>query len=142
MFWDVARVEPGTIGAQVTNNPADPRFYTASHATRRFPMKRTEFIAGVPDRVTARVRIRPVDVDVLDDLIASGHLEPRVRALVTTFDLLPNRALAVPQRPQLAGLGAVSLEWSEATRKSGVFFARQDSSERPPKDCIGMPRQP
>jgi hypothetical protein len=65
-----------------------------------------------------------------------------VRDQVPTFDLLPNRALAVPQRPQLASLAAVSLEWSEATRKSGVFLSRLDSTERPPKDCVGMPRQP
>lgn len=142
MFWDIARVEPGTIGAQVTSNPADPRFYTVSHAVRRFPLERTQTIAGVPDRVTVRVRIRPIDADVLDDLIGSGHLPPAVRELVPTFDLLPNRALAVPQRPQLAGLAAVSLEWSEATRNAGVFLVRQDSSERPIKDCIGMPRQP
>jgi hypothetical protein len=142
MFWQVARYVPGTIGAQVTNNPADSRYYTGSHAIRRFPLDKSSYVPGVPDRVTVRVRIRAMDFDLLDDLIASGHLDPVARASVRTFDLLPNRALAAPQRPQFASLAHVSLEWSDTTRTAGVFYARQDFTERPPRDCIGMPRQP
>ena len=48
MFWEAARAEPGTIGAQVTSDPADPRFYTASHAVRRFPASRSATIPGLP----------------------------------------------------------------------------------------------
>ena len=42
----------------------------------------------------------------------------------------------------IARVCEVSLEWRQATRKSGLFLVRQDPSERPTKDCIGMPRQP
>jgi hypothetical protein len=142
MFWEVARTEPGTIGAQVTSNPADPRFYTASHAVRRFPASRTKTIPGLPDRVTVRVRIQPMGLDFVDDLIGSGHLSPGLRAAIPTFDLLPNRAIA-PARPQLAPLASVSMEWSEATRNAGVFYVREDFTDPPSvKDCIGMPRKP
>ena len=142
MFWEAARTEPGTIGAQVTSDPADPRFYTASHAVRRFPASRSATIPGLPDRVTVRVRIQAMGLDFVDDLIASGHLAAGLRSAIPTFDLLPNRALAAPTRPQFASLAAVSMEWSEATRTAGVFYARQDFSELPAKDCIGMPRKP
>jgi hypothetical protein len=141
MFWQVARVEPGTIGAQVTNNPADARFYTASHAIRRFPADRSAFIPGIVDRVTARVRVRPIGLDILDDLVRSGHLDRAIRDRMPTFDLLPNRALGAA-RPEYASLAAVSMEWSEATHRAPVFYVRQDFSVRPPKDCVGMPRQP
>lgn len=142
MFWKVARVEPGTIGAQVTSNPADPRFYTSSHAIRRFPLERASTIDGIPDRVTVRVRIRPMGLDFIDDLIASGHLDPTFRDAIPTFELLPNRALAAPTRPEFAPLAEVSMEWSQATRSSSIFNARQDYTELPVKDCVGMPRRP
>jgi hypothetical protein len=142
MFWEVARTEPGTIGAQVTSDPSDPRFFTASHAVRRFPLSTAAAIPGLPDRVTVRVRIQPMGLDVLDDLIASGHLAAGVRGAMPTFDLLPNRALAAPSRPQFAPLAEVTMEWSEATRSAPVFYARQDFSELPAKDCVGMPRRP
>jgi len=61
---------------------------------------------------------------------------------MTTFDLLPNRALAAPSRPEFAPLAAVSMEWSAATRSSSIFYARQDFSDLPVKDCVGMPRRP
>ena len=107
------------------------------------------FLAGAVGRTqTPQTSVRTALSDffkpgvVFQDRNSDGVVDFANAGLVTTFDLLPNRALAVPERPQLAGLATVSLEWSEATRKSGVFFARQDSSDLPPKDCIGMPRQP
>ena len=142
MFWQVARLEPGTIGAQVTSDPADSRFYTASHAIRRFPLDTAGIIAGIPDRVTVRVRMVPVGLDVLDDLAASGHLDASVREAMPTYDLLPNRALAASGRPELANLDEVSMEWSEGTRNSSVFYAREDFTASPVKDCVGMPRRP
>jgi hypothetical protein len=142
MFWEVARTEAGTIGAQVTSDPSDPRFYTESHAVRRFPRSGGATIAGLPDRVTVRVRIQPMGLDLLDDLIASGHLAAGVRDAMPTFDLLPNRALAAPTRPQFAPLAEVTMEWSAATRTAGVFSAREDYSDPPVKYCVGMPRRP
>ena len=141
MFWEIARVEPGTIGAQVTSNPADPRFYTASHVVRRFPADRTAVIPGLVDRVTARVRVQPIGLEILDDLVLSGHLDSAIRNRMPIFDLLPNRALAAA-RPEYASLARVSMEWSAATHQAPVFQARQDYSVTPPKDCVGMPRQP
>ena len=58
------------------------------------------------------------------------------------YDLLPNRALAASGRPELASFDRVSMEWSEGTRNSSVFYARQDFTASPVKDCVGMPRRP
>ncbi len=40
-----------------------------------------------PDRVTLRIFERPVGLDVLDDLIGSGHLDPAIREAMPTFEL-------------------------------------------------------
>ncbi len=42
-------------------------------------------------RVTMRVRLRPFGLDVLDSLIASGDLDPAVRAEIPTFTLESTR---------------------------------------------------
>ena len=139
MFWDVARKELGTIPAQVTNVPTD-RDYYLTHAVRRFPALQTSSISGIPDRVTVRVRIRPMGLEVLDDLVRTSHLDPAVKSLIPTFDLLPNQSLA--SHPGLAALDKVSMEWSAGTRASKVFYARPDFTTKPQKDCVGMPKGP
>lgn len=45
------------------------------------------FSGFAPARITMRVRLRPIGFDVLDELIASGHLAPEVRDAMPTFDL-------------------------------------------------------
>jgi hypothetical protein len=52
---------------------------------RDFP--RREALSAMPDRVTARIKIRPVGLDVIDDLIESGDLDPLVRDEIPTFDV-------------------------------------------------------
>ena len=37
--------------------------------------------------MTLRVRLQPIGLDVLDDLISSGDLDPRFRAAMPTFTL-------------------------------------------------------
>jgi hypothetical protein len=80
-FWEAARYVSRQLSPAVTNVPSDPAFF---HATVR-----VYSLADVnpPDRVTLRVRIRPIDYDVLDDLIATGDLDPPLRAKVTTITL-------------------------------------------------------
>lgn len=80
MFWDVARVDSQLLPPAVTNDPADPAYYHS--VTRTYTITDV-----VPDRITARVHIRPMGLDVLDDLITSGDLDPTVRDAVPTFTL-------------------------------------------------------
>jgi hypothetical protein len=96
MFWQAASVDSTLLPAQLTFDQLDPRFYQ-SHIEQTYPrVGRTTFPA-MPDRVTLRVRLQPIGVDVLQDLVDSHDLDPAVRDAMPTFDI-----------------GAL-LEWTEAT---------------------------
>lgn len=84
MFWSAASYETNALSAQQTFDPKDPRFYQ-THVVRSFP--RAAPMSAYPDRVTLRVRLQPVGLDVLDDLIASGDLDPKYRAAMPTMDV-------------------------------------------------------
>jgi hypothetical protein len=80
MFWQAARVESELLSAAVTADPTDPAFFHS--VTKSYPLPQP-----VPDRVTMRVRMRPVDFDLLDDLVATGDLDPQILDRVPTFVL-------------------------------------------------------
>jgi len=91
MFWDVDVVESNLLPVPTAVNPWDPK-WTDVHRRREFIVEGSK-----PTRVTMRVRIRPMGLDVLDDLIASGDLDPVYRDGIPTFDL-----------------GFTTLEWKES----------------------------
>jgi hypothetical protein len=78
MFWDVRAVTSALLPAGVTSDRNDPRF---NHSVSRF----FDITGTAPTRVTARVHARPIGLDVIDDLIDSGHLDAATRAAVPTF---------------------------------------------------------
>lgn len=79
MFWEAARVEQEQLPAAVTNNPLDPAFIHS--------VTRVYALPSAPDRVKMRVRMRPLDFDLLDDLVASGDLDPVILDRIPTYDL-------------------------------------------------------
>jgi hypothetical protein len=79
LFWQAARVEQEQLPAAITNNPLDPAFIHSVTRTFTFP--------APPDRVTMRVRMRPLDFDLLDDLVSTGDLDPQILDKVPTYDL-------------------------------------------------------
>jgi hypothetical protein len=79
LFWEAARVEPEQLPAALTNDPLDPTFIHS--------VTRTYNLAAPPDRVTMRVRMRPLDFDLLDDLVGSGDLDPQLLDKIPTYDL-------------------------------------------------------
>lgn len=79
MFWEAARFESTLLPPAVTADPLDPRF---NHSVTR-----TFNLVEMPDRVAMRVRMRPIDFDLLDDLVATGDLDPAVLDKIPTFDL-------------------------------------------------------
>lgn len=97
MFWEAATYESHQLPGQVTFDPLDPRFYK-THVFRSFPKAAT--LAMVPDRVTMRVRFQPIGLDVIDDLIGSGDLDPAIKSKMPTFDV------------------GKMVEWTPATGKS------------------------
>jgi hypothetical protein len=79
-FWKAVEVHSNLLPAAVTTDPTDPAFYHT--------VTRTYSVLGLPpDAVSMRVRIRPIGLDVLDDLIESGDLAPEIRDAMPTFDL-------------------------------------------------------
>jgi hypothetical protein len=80
MFWEARRIESTLLAPAVTNDPRDPAYIHAVTRTYRVAARR-------PDRVTMRVRLRPIDRDVLEELVASGDLAGDLWERVPTFTL-------------------------------------------------------
>jgi hypothetical protein len=138
MFWEVAELKEKTLPAQITANPADENYYK-SHLRRRFPLAQSATIPGVPTRVTVRMRIMPIGLDVLDDLIGTDHLDASFRDVMPTLDLLPFRNDYFTAASGLGALNTVTMEWSDAAKASSLFVHREDFTQSPPWSCVGMP---
>jgi len=104
MFWQAFGYESNQLGAQLTFDPADPRYYQ-THVLQWWPREATGSLPAMPDRVTMRVRLQPMGLEVLDELVASGDLDKKFRDAMPTFDL---------------GVEPM-LEWTPATAKD-IFF--------------------
>lgn len=76
MFWDVARDDTQT-------NPTLPAPVTAVQGSHS--LIRVYYLGQAPTRVSARVRIRPVGLDVMNDLVSSGDLDPSLVDAMPTF---------------------------------------------------------
>jgi len=79
-FWQATTVDPVLLPPAVTSDPLDPRYFHA--VTKTYPA-----LAQVPDRMTVRVLITPIGLDVADELIAGGDLDPAVRDRIPVFTL-------------------------------------------------------
>lgn len=94
-FWAAAAIESGDLlPVQTTTDPSDPA-WVDPHVSRSWRLP------GSPDRIEVAVRAEPIGLEVLDALVASGDLDPAVRARMPRFTLGPTRvawtaAAAVP----------------------------------------------
>ncbi len=93
MFWEAASYQTNALPALITFDPTSPDFYKG-HKQKFFPKDGSTI--PYPDRITLQVHVEAVGYDVIDNLIASGDLDPSVR---DAFTVLP--------------VGA-SLEWTPA----------------------------
>ena len=80
LFWQAASFQSQLLSAAVTSDPQDPAFYHSVTKDFTLPLP-------PPDRVTMRVRMRPVDFDLLNDLVSTQDLDPAVLDRVPTYDL-------------------------------------------------------
>jgi len=138
LFWNAKRIDSALIPAATTFDPA-ARDFLNNHVTRRYPRSRDESMAGVPDRVSLLVRVRPMGLEILEELNRSGHLEREIVDAAPTFDIIPNRHLA--EHPQLSRLGELTFEWSTGVKDSGAFPTRVVRDEAFAKDCVGSIRR-
>jgi hypothetical protein len=85
MFWDAAKSEQHPQGYESNLLPAPSTTYVEG---KRAVLKqyRASGPNGLPARVTARLRMRPIGMDVLQDLVKSGDLDPSVLAQVPTMN--------------------------------------------------------
>jgi len=95
--WETASYESYTLEGLQTFDVRDPRYYQ-THVFQRFP--RASAPTAMPDRVTMRVRVQPIALEILDQLIASGDLDPNLRDRMPTFD-----TAAVEWTPESAKVG-------------------------------------
>jgi hypothetical protein len=87
--WRARTMETSMLPAGVTNDPSDPRF---NHAVEKiYP------VSVQPTRVRMRVQMRPIGLEMFDEIIESGDLDPAVLEAVPTLTL-----------------GGTELEWTEA----------------------------
>ena len=94
MFWDVATIDDRLLPASVTNDCADPRF---NHSvTYEYPIAGAFSLADIA-RIEVSLHIRPIGLDVLDDLIDSGDLEPSIRDEIPTFSLEGGSVVWTPE---------------------------------------------
>lgn len=80
MFWEAASVESELLTASVTTDPTDPEYF-------HYKERSWTILGAVPDRVTTRLRMRPMGLEVIDQLIDGGELEPSVRDAFREFEV-------------------------------------------------------
>ena len=88
MFWQAATSEGNELTMPVTTDKTDPRYFK-THVYQSFPRALNATLSQLPDQVTVRLRIQPIGLDVLDDLVDGGDLDAGVAAAIPTFDVTP-----------------------------------------------------
>ncbi|HEX4381662.1 MAG TPA: multiheme c-type cytochrome [Myxococcales bacterium] len=118
MFWNAASFEGNALPALTTFDISSPNFFQ-THKQKFFPAAGTTPITPTPDRITMRVLVRPMGLEVIDDLISSGDLDASVRAQIGTL-VVGN-----------------TLEWTQATANAtyvdrtgtgGTVFCKTDTN--------------
>jgi Cytochrome c554 and c-prime len=123
MFWAATTVGPfNLIPAGIRQNVNDPTSFTRSHVKTVFPVSGP--LSTRPDRITLKVFLKPIGDDVLQDLVASGDLDPAIADQVPRLN------------PQ--GLLAAIAEWTPAKVNPAIL----DSQTRRPVvglSCVTTP---
>ncbi len=102
-FWKIVRLESELLPAPTSFSMLDPDF-TDIHRRRFYT-----FDGPVPAAVSIRVLVRPIGLDVLDELIEGGDLDAVYRDLMPTFEL-----------------GFTKVEWFAESREECVPVGHQD----------------
>jgi hypothetical protein len=93
MFWEATAKSGELLPASEVLSPMGD---ASTWRSRRFTVP-----DATVDRVTTRLRLRPVGYDVLDELIDSGDLDPAIRDAMQTFDVAPTVLEWTPTTAQM-----------------------------------------
>lgn len=78
--WLASDVSSELLAPAVTSDPSDPRYYHAR--SHDYPA-----LGFTPDRMTIAVHMRPIALDLIDNLVTGGELDSSIRAQIPTFTL-------------------------------------------------------
>jgi hypothetical protein len=92
MFWEIVTSSSSALPAPTALGPWDPD-YIDPHVVRTYRVN------SVADRVEMKVHIRPMGLDIVDDLIASGDLDPKFRDRFETHTLASTVVVWTPDTP-------------------------------------------
>jgi hypothetical protein len=84
MFWEAASYSTNELPGSVMLNVNDPTTYTKTHIKSVYPGGGAK-LSAAPDRIVVKVHIKAIGDDVLQDLVASGDLDPSTMAQIPTF---------------------------------------------------------
>jgi hypothetical protein len=90
-FWEAASIDK-TRGRLLPTTPIGGNVMPGGHSrdcTFRPPLTAAAF---PPDHIDLRVRLRPMGMDVLQDLVKTGHLPAEIPARMPTFTVASYRA--------------------------------------------------
>jgi hypothetical protein len=99
-FWQAASYEGNALPGPVTANASDPSYYL-THVVQTYPRAMTTTLTDTIDRVTLRVRLEPIGLEVLDELVAKGDLDPKHRAALAAR-VVDIAGAAIEWKPELA----------------------------------------
>jgi len=97
MFWDAVDYIPGALPVPVTLDTSDPD-YVDPHILKTYVMGNFEL-----SRIEMRIQLRAVGLDVIDDLIESGDLDPKYRDEITTETLAGSVVVWTPEAASPSG---------------------------------------
>jgi hypothetical protein len=86
MFWDAAKSPAHPKGYESVALPVAPTTYIEGRHAIIKQLRASGRNGGLPARITARLRIRPIGMDVLNDLVASGDLSRDVVEQMPTLN--------------------------------------------------------
>ena len=78
-MWQAAKLDGTFLTPSVTNDPQAPAYYHALSHTYDVPPN--------ADKITMRLRVIPIGLDIINDLISSGDLAPALAANIPVYTL-------------------------------------------------------
>lgn len=121
MFWQAKSTEGNELPAPVTFMMTDPNFYK-THIVQSFPRALGSGLPQMPDQVTLRIRLQPIGLDVLQDLVNSGDLKDKsVLKNMPVYDVVPLLTWT-PQAAKMQNLTYVDEDGQPVTCVSPTGF--------------------
>ncbi len=84
MFWQAASEDTNLLPFPTTADTTDPAYYR-THVVQYYPRNSVATLQAAPDKVTLRLLLQPIGLDVLRDLEGSGDLDAGIEAQIPTL---------------------------------------------------------